>query len=134
MLAQVPRVKPKSPAPTQKARCGHACLQLTNPSVVGAETGTLLGLAVHQSSSSFSELPFLKSKAGSDRTGYLTSFLGPCKHVFSYSHEHTNQTWAHIPKCNLCFPMFLSRPPSPDRSCYVMRTGFQLTIFLPPTP
>lgn len=91
------------------------CIPMFNPCVVGAETGQILGLAVSQSSSSFSELLFPKSKAGSHRAGYLTSFLGLYKHVFSYTQERTYQDVTF-----LCFS--ISIPPS--WSFYVMQTSF----------
>lgn len=105
-----------------------------NPSVVGAETGQLLGLAVPQSSSSFSELLFPKSKARSDRAGYLTSFLGLCKHVFSYTQKHIYQRRAYIPKCN--FSM-ISYVPSllPQTGLFMScKLASNSTIFLPQPP
>lgn len=72
-------VKPKSPAPTQKASCGHAGLQLT-PVLWGQRPADYWG------SLSTSLAPvLLKSKIGSDRTGYLTSSWAS---VSMYSHRH----------------------------------------------
>lgn len=101
------------------------CIPTFNPSVGRGRQGGLQGAAAYQSSSSFSELSFLKRiRQGTIEQG---TWHPPCMLIY-------------IPKMGdveviilipvLCFPIFFPLLSSPDRSYYVIQAGFQLTICL----
>lgn len=91
--------------------------------------GGLQGPAAYQSSSSFSKLSFLKRIR--QRIEQSTRH-SPWASVSMYAHIHTKdgdvEVIVLIPI--LCFPIFSPLLSSPDRSCYVIQAGFQLTICL----
>lgn len=106
------------------------CIPIFNPSVGRGRQGGLQGPAAYQSSSSFSELSFLKRiRQGTIEQG---TWHPPRTSVSMHAHIHNKdgdvEVIILIPI--LCSPIFSPRLFSPDRPCYVIQAGFQLTICL----
>lgn len=104
------------------------CIPTLNPNVGRADREDCRACC-YQSNSSFSKLSFLQRTR--QRTEQSTRH-SPWASVSMYAHIHTKdgdvEVIVLIPI--LCFPIFSPLLSSPDRPCYVIQAGFQLTICL----